>query len=329
MYKRLILSIGLFFLLNSNTPVKACGANPSAIPQILATMCHMCIFPLSVSGIQLMQGNMPDPSHMVGSPVCICTDPFPRVGIPVGYFEPSRLIDVVSDPYCFPTLGVNGGTPSALSGSRSGGQGTGTTSKKTFMQVHYLIFPAYAMMEIATDFICMDTGGVDAAYISEVDPTWQDDTLAAFQQPDALLFGNPISNLACIADSTASAFFSPLDPLFWCMGSWGNAYPLTGSKPTSDSYMQDVAGIAAKAIYKLHRDLILWGTFGQAGLCGRYPMPIWIKTAYRLQPVIPVPNPIATVIGQSGLLWDWGKNPPMTFDNFGFMLFKRRECCAF
>ena len=92
MYKKIILSIGLIALLGNNAPVKACGANPSAIPQILATMCHMCVFPLSIAGIQAVQGNMPDPSHMVGSPVCICTDPFPRVGIPVGFFEPSSAL---------------------------------------------------------------------------------------------------------------------------------------------------------------------------------------------------------------------------------------------
>ncbi|EAJ4838564.1 conjugal transfer protein TraU, partial [Campylobacter jejuni] len=82
-------------------------------------------------------------------------------------------------------------------------------------------------------------------------------------------------------------------------------------------------------IYKLHRELILWESAGQLGLCGEYPMPIWRKSSYRLQILAPVPHPMGMGIGQSGILWSFAKNYPVAGDNFTFMVFKKKECCAF
>jgi len=319
------ISIGIVVCLLS-TNSSACVPTTGGMPQIAVSLCHTCMFPMSIGGIQIAQGPMPDPNSTIASPVCVCLDPFPRVGIPIAFFEPSRLIEIVSDPYCFPTLGF-GLTTSAglLGGSKQSG---GTSSKRTFMQAHYMIFPVYALLEIVTDIGCLDNSLTDVAYITEPDPLWNSDTLSAFIQPEALLFGNPVTNLVCVADSIASSVFMPLNPLFWCMGSWGNVYPLTGSQPTKDSFVADTSGIAAKLIYKLHRELILWGSVGTAGLCGHFPMPIWMKSAYRLQIMSPIPHPIGHVIGQSGLLWDTTKNTPTTMDNFGYVLFKKRDCCV-
>lgn len=308
---------------------KACSANPSAMIQTLGSMCHSCMLPLSVGGVQIVSGPMPDSTRLVTSPVCACPFPppiFVRIGIPVSFFEPSRLIEVVSEPYCFPAMGLSTGLGNGLLGGKTNRE---ASSQNTFMQAHYMMFAPYALMELMTDFICVESVGLDIAYITEPDPLWNSDTLGFIINPEALLFGNPITNLSCVADSISSSVYTPLEPLFWCMGSWGNAYPLTGHKPTSGSFAQDSIGIASKLIYKLHRQLILWGSFGEAGLCNKFPMPIWRKAAYRLQPIVPIPHPIATSIGQTGLMWDAGKTPPMNFDNFGYLLFKKRDCCAF
>jgi conjugal transfer pilus assembly protein TraU len=316
---------GIVLSLALSNSAQACMPLGAGTLDIVAKMCHTCMFPLMIASVPVVYGPMPDFYPSVRSPVCTCIDPFPRVGIPVSFFEPSRIIEIVSEPFCFPTFGITTGAGNGLLG---GQKVNDSSSQHTFMQAHYVIFPVYAIIEVITDFACLQSTGVDYGYLTEVDPLWNSDVMSAFIQPEALLFGNPITNLACIADSISSAFFFPLEPLFWCMGSWGNVYPLTGHKPTGDSFMQDVAGIASKMIYKMHRQLILWGSFGVEGLCGYYPLPIWRKGAYRLQPVTPIPNPIAVTPGQSGMLWDWGKNPPMTFDNFGFLLFKKRDCCV-
>ena len=319
--KKVIVSVSLLFSVSYG-----CPPNPTAQAQIIASICYECMLPISIGGIQLAQGPMPDPMGAVSSPVCICRDPFPRVGIPVSFFEPSRMIEVVSTPFCFPAFGTPSSPQPNLSGTR--GKNGGDGESNTFAQAHYMIYPVYSILELITDLLCLEVTGVDFAYITEVDPLWQSDTLAAFMQPEALLFANPISQIACIADSVSSAVYFPNDALFWCMGSWGNAYPLTGSLNSTGDFIQDYAGIAARMIYKLHRQLVLWGSWGQAGLCGYYPQPIWRKTAYRLQILIPIPHPIGTTIGQTGHVWSFGKDVPITNDNAVFMLFKKRDCCV-
>ncbi|WP_187648686.1 TraU family protein [Nitrosophilus labii] len=322
-----VLFFTLMLLWPSGKAEAVCKANPAQLVTIMTSTCYSCMLPLRIAGITILQGPMPDPMGSVGSPICICNMPpplFVRIGIPVSFFEPSRLIDVVKDPYCFAGLGFGLG----LNPMQGGTKGDAISKSRTFFQAHYYIFPLYAILELMTDFICLETTGFDVAYITEVDPLWNDDMLSAIINPEALLFGNPITNMACIADSVAAQINAPLDPLFWCKGSWGNAYPLTGNTNTKD-YVEDSASVAASIIYKLHRQLILWGSWGQLGLCGYYPAPIWRKSAYRMQIMAPIPHPIATGIGQSGLLWSYGKNIPFVGDNFNYLLFKKRECCAF
>ena len=303
-----------------------CAPTGALTVDIIMKADYTAMFPLRIAGITIIPGRIPDIGGSVSSPICMCSDPIPRIGIPVSFFEPSRLIEVVKDPYCFPSMGFGLSTSDGAIGGTSGDDGIGNQS--TFYQAHYYVFLIYALLELLTDFICLQTTGFDLAYITEVDPLWNNDTLSAIINPEALLFGNPVANLACMADSVSSAVLMPLDALFWCKGSWGNAYPLTG-QTGGDGYVEASASVAASLIYKLHRQLILWGSWGQAGLCGYYPAPIWRKAAYRLQLVTPIASPYATTIGTTGMSWSFGKNPPFVGDNFSYLLFKKRECCAF
>ena len=319
-------SIFIFLIFMQVNLFAVCAPTGALTVDIILKADYTAMFPLRIAGIPIIPGRIQDVGGSVSSPICICPDPIPRIGIPVSFFEPSRLIEVVKDPYCFPSMGFGLTTSGGALGGTSGDDGSGNQS--TFYQAHYYIFPIYALLELLTDFICLQMTGFDMAYLTEVDPLWNNDTLSAILNPEALLFGNPISNLACIADAVTSAVFEPIDALFWCKGSWGNAYPLTG-QTGGDGFVEGGASVAASLIYKLHRQLILWGSWGQAGLCGYYPAPIWRKSAYRLQIVTPIPSLYATTIGTTGMLWSFGKNPPFVGDNFSYLLFKKRECCAF
>ena len=319
-------SIFIFLIFMQVNLFAVCAPTGALTVDIILKADYTAMFPLRIAGIPIVPGRIQDVGGSVSSPICICKDPIPRIGIPVSFFEPSRLIEVVKDPYCFPSMGFGLTTSGGALGGTSGDDGSGNQS--TFYQAHYYIFPIYALLELLTDFICLQMTGFDMAYLTEVDPLWNNDTLSAILNPEALLFGNPISNLACIADAVTSAVFEPIDALFWCKGSWGNAYPLTG-QTGGDGYVEGGASVAASLIYKLHRQLVLWGSWGQAGLCGYYPAPIWRKSAYRLQIVTPIPSLYATTIGTTGMLWSFGKNPPFVGDNFSYLLFKKRECCAF
>ncbi len=151
------------------------------------------------AGVEILKGTLPDMQSTVSSPLCICPDPFPRIGIPVSFFEPSRLIEVVKDPYCFPTMGFG----LNISKLQTGTTGDSHDRSRTFFQAHYYIFPIYAIIDMFTDFICMEKTGYDLAYITEVDPLWNDDGLSLIISPEALLFGNPATQMACVADSIA------------------------------------------------------------------------------------------------------------------------------
>ena len=50
-------------------------------------------------------------------------------------------------------------------------------------------------MEVVTDFPCLERGSFDLAYLTEVDPLWNDDELTLILlNPDAVLFANPIAD---------------------------------------------------------------------------------------------------------------------------------------
>ncbi len=319
--KKLLLAFS--FLLASDL-FAICKPSGFLTVDIVLKADYTAMLPLRIAGIEILKGIIPDMQSTVSSPICVCPDPFPRIGIPVSFFEPSRLIEVVKDPYCFPTMGF--GLP--MSKLQTGTIGDAHDKSRTFFQAHYYIFPVYAIIELFTDFICMEKTGYDIAYITEVDPLWNDDSLSLIINPEALLFGNPATQMACVADSIASQVSTPLDFLFWCKGSWGNAYPMTGNTNTNN-LIEDTASIASSLIYKLHREILLWGSWGQLGLCGYYPAPIWRKSAYRLQLIAPIPHPMAMTIGTMAQKWGFGKDIPGMGDNFGYLLFKKRECCAF
>ncbi len=322
-------SIFIFLIFMQVNLFAVCSPTTGGLVSVISNADYTAMFPLKVSGITFASGRIPDEFSSVNAPICNCPFPppiFQRIGLPVGFYEPNKLIEVVKDPYCFPLMGFGGSSSDdgTLAGT-SGDDGVGNQS--TFFQGHYYHFPLYKLLEMFIDSMCFESEDFDIAYITEVDPLWNSDTLSAIINPEALLFGNPIANLACMASSVSAAVANiPLDILFWCKGSWGNAYPLTG-QTGGDGYVEGSASVAASLIYKLHRQLVAWASWGY--LCSKYPAPIWTKSAYRLQLISPIPSPYASVIGTTGTLWSFGKNPPFVGDNFGYLIFKKRECCAF
>lgn len=324
----------------------------------LKNVCWDCIYPLKIAGVDTVRGNMHNEPTLTTAnryPVCTCVMPppiFERVGVPIGYFDPVNMAEVVSDPYCFPMLGFDSGDgsnnsnnygnngnnsnnkKSANKGTLGGTQGAimaqNGVSKKTFMQVHWWAYPVMEIIDMMVDSTCVQAGGIDLAFITEVDPIWQDDELSAIINPDAVLFGNPVANLSCVADSVAANISKyPLEFLYWCKGSWGNAYPLTGNT-FSKSLVEDSASILSTFIYMGNRLSYIFNDFGPIatqGICQAWPSPIWFKNAYRLQLIYPISYQSATPIGVTDIIWGRGKNPPYAGDNFGYIIFKQKECC--
>ncbi len=289
------------------------------------------VFPVKIGGITLISSDIDTAPDNMTSPVCECTNSSGvTFGFSVSFWEPARLTETVKDPYCFVTIGTQLTNPQA-------GYLNGNVQKKnmqnmqdiSFQQAHWYIFPAWALLNLFTDMPCIEKSPFDPAYLTEVDPTWNSSLLAMWLNPEALLFANPIAQLADIPDSISTLANYPIDALFWVMGSWGSTYPLSGSI-TSGNYTEANAGMAARMIFKLGREGMLWDS--GVDVCGAQLTPVWVKSNYRLQIDRPVQGDTPQPIGKSGLLWASGKNPPggsqhNASDNYLWVVFRRVLCC--
>ena len=318
------------FLLNSHPGFCLCKAkflNP------ITEVGWSNLFPLKIGGITVVDSDQPDPDDGSPNPVCVCTRGGKiRIGVNVSFWEPYRTVDAVFDPGCFPALGLNlkGIFPA---GKRTGGlihTGSKMTASGYFAQSHFIISPFMVILrELFKDVGCVDSRHVDLdiAYISEVDPTWNDDQTAFILNPEAILFANPALGMACMADATKVMHGLPVDQLFWCMGDWDSAYPISGTS-TQNTIVSGASAISARMIYKMCRELLMEDRALDA--CEGVLTPIWIKSHYRLQPLRPLVMTSGAVrIGQNPDTWAAGRYNPFTkgYGNWSFLVWRKIRCC--
>lgn len=68
----------------------------------ITDICWKCLFPLSIAGRTIAN---PDKDRSTPSEdkslFCKCGAPIPRIGIPIGFWEPFRLADVTAKPFAW------------------------------------------------------------------------------------------------------------------------------------------------------------------------------------------------------------------------------------
>ena len=101
----------------------------------MLVVCWWC-----VGGVLMASGEDEDPSK-TGSPVCICNQGLiPMVGVKVSFWEPSRIIETVSDAFCMVSMGAS--LKKSEDGKLNGGLiNDSSGGGKAFQQMHYYIFP--------------------------------------------------------------------------------------------------------------------------------------------------------------------------------------------
>lgn len=301
----------------------------------LTDVCWSCLFPISIGSISVFSGGQSD---TINPSLPLCTCPMiptgVRIGISLGYWEPVALVDVTRHPYCMVNLG---GMQLAKSGfGRSGEVDESTPSQSgSFYYVHWYKFPLLYWLNILTDAICVEKSDFDIAYLTELDPTWNDDELTFLLNPEALLFGNLIAQAACAADSIATLTGLPIDALFWCAGSQGSMYPLNGVVQQHIGGVQASTLLTERMTYKMHREGLIWNSVGQnsPALCYTYPSPIIPKSRYRYQMVNPIPTASGGeqgchAFGHTTTLWGALHEYPYLGEDFGYLVWKKRNCCA-
>lgn len=300
----------------------------------ITDVCWECIFPMSIGNTKVSSGSLPDTTN----PSAIQTCPFPppifkRVGVAIGYWEPSAVTDVTRSPMCMVNLGGMqiGGFKKALIGSASkaGGREDGRTG--TFYHTHWYQYPLISWLKIFSEDMCMQGGEFDIGYMSELDPMWNDDLLSVFVNPEAVLFGNPIAQFACVADAIAADTNLPLDALFWCAGSHGSIYPFTGTTSTENSPLNQAVLMSERMNFKLHRQGVVQDTFPyDTAVCFSGSVPIVPKERYRYQLVNPIPNANAChPYGRNVMRWQVGHDTPTTSKNYGYLIWRKRNCVVF
>ncbi|WP_195911748.1 TraU family protein, partial [Legionella pneumophila] len=135
---------------------------------------------------------------------------------------------------------------------------------------------------------------------------------------------------SCAADATKALAGTAMDSLFWCQGAQGSTYPLNGFVANQASPISAATLLAERTDFKLHRLGAIKDSVGKdwPALCRTYHSSILPKSRYRYQLVNTLPDAKrCQPFGRSVITWEAGHTYPGDGDNFGFMIWRKRNCC--
>ncbi len=268
----------------------------------------------------------------------------------MGFWEPTRLVDVTRVPFCM--VGLGGESFDTGYDTQRGSQYVhDNMSMHSNYQAHWYLNPVLYYLNEEINNECYESGGFDVVYITEVDSLWGDDEASAVLHPEATLFANPIAQAACAADCISASTGFGIREMFWCGGCQGSVYPFTGHVGTHIGGIQASELIVHRLAAKMHRMFIAWTYAGEWALCGPYPQPLMDKRQYKTDLVYPIPRTsknssvggssssstasssldgqCCSPFGRSTILWSSMKEYPVMGEDFAYQLFRKRNCCAF
>lgn len=292
----------------------------------ITDVCWSCLFPLSVGSTGIVSSGLPDTEN-AKSPVGVCPATVgTRIGLNMGYWEPIAMVDVTDTPYCMVNLGGMQ-LPLGKKTKRGGKQLVGHGQVQAFYHAHWYRYPLIAWLNLVTSSSCHQTEGFDVAFLTELDPTWSDSMMSFILNPEAILFANPPAQAACAADSMSATLLNkPLDKLFWCAGSQGSHYPLSGHINAPLSPVQSALLLAERLNFKMHR-LTLVKDSDPNSPCFEKTYPVLPKSRYRYQMVNQVTDGHhCWPSGHSSLEWESFKIKPQTYAQYGFLVWRKRNC---
>ena len=299
--------------------------------KLITDICWDCVFPLRIAGVPMNTGGQTPPSGSVTTPFCFCEDDLgvPHPGVTTSMWEPAQLIEFQRVPGCssvlngamFPFDRLNQGHHQR--GGKAGQQGT-------FMHYHYYAFPLMQMLDLYLSPSCRTDGfmDLDIMYMSELDPTWNNDELAFFTNPEAAAVSNPLATAACAADAAASSLGNPIDAMFWCAGTWGSIYPFSGSLFTNMGVLRNSSLLKVRAIAALHRRGLTHRTMGEDAMCEGKIDVTFKKSQYKYTLLHPIAETEkAHVTGESIFTWGMGKTIPAVGEDPIYTIWRWNDCC--
>lgn len=330
-----IVTIAIIFSAGPSTASAAyCPDSEIFGAGMITHICWACIFPVVVSGAKLGDtGAQIPPGAATDTEVfCLCQDNLGvyHVGVPTGMWQPSRLMELTRLPYCSTVLGGNMLHHNTLQlGSADRNIQPGDLA---FYQFHYYAFPLLVVLELFMQPQCNPGmyGDVAIKYLSELDPTWNHDLLAFYMAPETALFANPVAQAACIADAIAATTTRPIEELWWCAGSWGSLYPMTGHVVANASPPRITSLLATRALAAMHRRGLARDTMGMDSFCDN-PFALTLpKLQYRFEQIFPVPEADSNHwIGESTFTWGEWRTVPAVGEDYVNLIWTWTDCCAF
>jgi conjugal transfer pilus assembly protein TraU len=247
-------------------------------------------------------------------------------------WEPARMVELVRKPSCSPTL--NGADLGLENGRERGSKGSVDYDKgdSAFYHAHVFAFPILLFLDFFFDGACLEGGtnlpDFDILYLSELDPTWNNDELNVFLYPESLLLANPIALAACLADVAAAEIREAIDPLFYCVGSWGHLYPVAGHHLQHSSIPRNTSLLGSRTIAQLHRLGLARRTMGDDAVCSALPEPFLPKTQYQWSVFYPVAEANGKhPTGRSTFRWGENRMIPGIGEDFVYLLWRWQDCC--
>ena len=297
----------------------------------ITDICWSCLFPITIGGMRVSANHedTPNPRQII----CTCNRPIPRIGIPISFWDPARLIDITRTPYCMVNIGGLSLRQTGIRQRGSVGNGHQSRMRSSFYHVHWYVYPVLYWLQLLTDFVCLEKGQFDVAYLTELDPLWNDDEIAFILNPEAVIFATPALQASCAADCIASSISFSEDKHAstpYCAGCQGSLYPFTGTVTAHVGGVQASLLLVQRMIAKLHREGLLKKTSGKEAWCEPVAAPIIVKNQYKTQMIYPVPStqkPGCHPLGRSETLWAQGREIPYKGEDFGYLIWRKKSCC--
>lgn len=266
--------------------------NANVFSNVMSQVCWDCFLDsLNMFGI----GSKPNgASSKLNLPICSCSDALgiPEFGYPLGFWAPQKINEVVTTPWCSPSLGGMRLQDSltGLGHNQSSFIGSGN-STAAFYQYHYFSYPIMAMIGMLLIPDCTDGYvDMDLLYLSEVDPLWNNDLLTLVLNPEAIIFSTPAAFAWCATDCVLTTMDDQRESFYGCAGCDGSLYPLTGNVFPQPDPVAGSSLITQRVLASLHRKGLAYKTIGDEAMCELNFYPTIPKSQYQLSMIYPVPE---------------------------------------
>lgn len=378
----IIISVGGISISNAAGTSSCHGRFVNPVTDI----CWSCMFPMFIAPLPMVLnigdqkgGTIIDDNKVmpVGIPLSTpgklplgtCTCPERSIVAPIGlmmsWYEPARFVDVTRSPFCMVGLGgidMSDGLSGILPAPGYGDEKHGMQTQSSFYQVHWFMDPVMAILGI------IDAGcnvgaskSIDLMFMSEVDPTWNDDSLSIIFSPEVVLFSSLPAQLACGVDCVGSSLpnastdnkpiapvpyyvrttnatnpasdANPSKSLFWCGGCQGSLYPLNGNNSDSEYAVQSSILSAEKVTGLVHRMGLEDLTTGVLGMCNNLAPDMFLtKSEWKYSMGFPIPQTVnapkcCNAFGETDSTWNSNTSFPYTGEDFTYVMYHERDCC--